>query len=236
MWLKGKIVYLAKAFADFLFPPICLACNQEIPAGLVCDRCLHQINRSTLGVCARCGFPLGLQESCQHCKIKLSLPRTRALGFYSHPLLPLIHAFKYQGKKSLAKIFGKALTGLINSDPILKQADGLVPIPLHPARLRERGFNQAELLGIEIAKLTGIPLINALRRQRNTKSQTKLAITERISNMQGAFGVQDASVIYQKKVILIDDVITTGATLASAAKTLFENGVSGVFGLVIARA
>ncbi|MEO0092971.1 MAG: phosphoribosyltransferase family protein [candidate division WOR-3 bacterium] len=107
---------------------------------------------------------------------------------------------------------------------------------MHPARLRERGFNQAELLGIELAKLTGIPLINALRRQRNTKSQTKLAITERISNMQGAFGVQDASVIYQKKVILIDDVITTGATLASAAKTLFENGVSGVFGLVIARA
>jgi len=236
MWLKNRINRFFNSVLDFLFPPLCLSCNQEIDSGLVCFQCLNKINRSPLGVCAKCGYPLGYNQYCKQCKVGLILPRTRALGFYSEPWLPLIHALKYQGKKSLAKIFGRALTGLLNSDPILKQADALVPVPLHPSRKRERGFNQSELLGLEISGQTGIPILNALRRKKNTKSQITLDEKERVENMQGAFIIKDREMVINKRVILIDDVITSGATISSAAQTLRNAGAREVFGLVVARA
>jgi competence protein ComFC len=236
MSLKNRISWFFNSVLDFLFPPLCLSCNQEVENGLVCFQCLNKINRSPLGVCAKCGYPLGYNQACRHCKVGLILPRTRALGFYSEPWLPLIHALKYQGKKSLAKIFGRGLTGLVNSDPILKQADALVPVPLHPARKRERGFNQAELLGLEISSQLGIPVLNALKRKKNTKSQITLDAKERIENMQGAFIIKDNQMIINKRIILIDDVITSGATISSAAQVLQNAGVKEVFGLVVARA
>ncbi len=236
MSLKNRISWFFNSFLDFLFPPICLSCNQEIDKGLVCFQCLYKINRSPLGVCAKCGYPLGYNQDCQHCKSMLILPRTRALGFYSEPWLPLIHALKYQGKKSLAKIFGRSMSGLLNSDPMLKQADALVPIPLHSARKRERGFNQAELLSLEISDQTGIPILNALKRKKNTKSQITLDPKERIENMQGAFIIKDKQMVINKRVILIDDVITTGATISSAAQVLQNAGAQEVYGLVVARA
>ncbi|MFB0509491.1 MAG: ComF family protein [bacterium] len=234
--IRSKISYFFKSVLDFLFPPICFGCNKEIDSGIVCYQCYNKITGSWLGVCAQCGYPLGYNQSCKNCKSSLTLPRIRALGFYTEPFLPLIHALKYQGKKSLAEIFGKALTGLLNSDPILKQAEVLVPVPLHPARKRERGFNQSELLGFEVSRLTGIPVVNALRRKKNTKSQTTLDSKKRIENMQEAFIIKDNKTVVNKKVILIDDVITSGATINSAAQTLLEAGVREVFGLVIARA
>ena len=236
MSLKNRIGWFFNSFLDFLFPPLCLSCNQEIDKGLVCFQCLDKINRTSLGVCAKCGYPLGYNQDCKHCKVRLNLPRTRALGFYSEPWLPLIHALKYQGKKSLAKIFGHSMTGLLNSDPILKQADAIIPIPLHPARKRERGFNQAELLSLAISDQTGIPIHNALKRKKNTKSQVTLAPKERIENMQGAFIIRDKEMIVNKRVILIDDVITSGATISSAAQVLQNAGVKEVYGLVVARA
>lgn len=236
MSLKNNIGWFFNSFLDFLFPPLCLSCNQEIDKGLVCFQCLNRINRSPLGVCAKCGYPLAYNQDCKHCKVRLNLPRTRALGFYSEPWLSLIHALKYQGKKSLAKIFGRSMTGLLNSDPILKQADALVPIPLHPARKRERGFNQAELLGLEISNQTGIPILKALKRKKNTKSQITLDPKERIANLQGAFIIRDKKMVINKRLILIDDVITTGATISSAAQVLQNAGVKEVYGLVVARA
>jgi ComF family protein len=169
MWLRNRLTFLIKSFLDFLFPPVCLGCNKEIDTGLVCYQCKSKINSSSLGVCASCGYPVGYNQNCKYCKTGLILPRIRALGFYSEPFRPLIHALKYQGKKSLAKILGSALTVLLNSDPILKKGDILVPIPLHSARLRERGFNQSELIGLEISKRSGLPILNALKRKKKYK-------------------------------------------------------------------
>lgn len=235
MWLRNKLAYFFKALFDFLFPPICLGCNKEIETGLICFQCSNKINTSALGVCARCGYPLKYDERCKNCRTKVVLPRTRALGGYTEPFSPLIQALKYQGKKSLAEIFGKGLTGLLNSDPILKQADAIIPIPLHPARQRERGYNQTELLGLELSRQTGIPIINALKRKKNTKSQTTLIGSKRQENMRGAFVVKNIPLVLNKKVILIDDVMTSGA-INSAAQTLLKAGVDEVYGLVIARA
>jgi len=236
MWLSDKIAFFIKSIIDFIFPPLCLGCNQEIDSGFLCANCSKQIFNAYLGVCAKCGYPVGYNERCQHCKTGMVLPRTRALGYYTPPLLPLIHALKYEGKKSLVKILGRALAGLLNSDPILRKADAIVPIPLHPARERERGFNQAFLLGLEIAQLTGIPLVNVLKRKKNTKSQTQLVTEERILNMQGAFSLKDQRIVNNQKIVLIDDVITSGATINSAAQTLLSAGAGAVYGLVIARA
>ena len=236
MWLRDKLAYFFKALFDFLFPPICLGCDKEIETGLICYQCANQISTSALGVCARCGYPLKYYESCKNCRTDVILPRTRALGGYTEPFSPLIHALKYQGKQSLAKIFSKGLTGLLNSDPILKQADAIIPIPLHPARQRERGYNQTELLGLELSRQTCIPIINALKRKKNTKSQTTLNPAKRQENMRGAFVVKNSSLVLNKKVILIDDVMTSGATISSAAQTLLNAGVYEVYGLVVARA
>jgi competence protein ComFC len=236
MWLRNKLTYFFKALFDFLFPPICLGCDKEIETGLICYQCSNQISTSALGVCARCGYPLKYDERCKHCRTNVILPRTRALGFYSEPFPPLIHALKYQGKKSLAEIFGKGLTGLLNSDPVLKQADAIIPIPLHPARQRERGYNQTELLAIELSRQTGIPIISTLKRKKNTKSQTILDPDRRQENMRGAFVVKNTPLVLNKKVILIDDVMTSGATISSAAQTLSKAGADEVYGLVIARA
>jgi ComF family protein len=236
MWLRNKFAYFFKALFDFLFPPICLGCDKEIDKGLICNQCINQIYTSALGVCARCGYPLKHNESCKHCRTNVILPRTRALGGYTEPFSPLIHALKYQGKKSLAEIFGRGLTGLLNSDPILKQADGIIPIPLHPSRQRERGYNQTELLAKEISSQIGIPIMSALKRKKNTKSQTTLDGVKRQKNMLDAFAVKDNSTILNKKVILIDDVITSGATINSAAQALLNGGAKEVYGLVIARA
>lgn len=236
MGLKNKLVFFIKSGIDFILPPICLGCHKEINSGFLCPSCNDQITNTWLGVCVKCGYPLGYNENCPHCRTQIILPRTRALGFYKPPLQPLIFALKYEGKKSLAKILGRALAGLLNSDPMLRQADALIPIPLHPARQRERGFNQASLLGLEIAQLTGIPIVNALRRKKNTKSQTQLLMKERILNMQDAFKLEDHTPIVNQQVVLIDDVMTSGATINSAAQILLQAGAGAVYGLVIARA
>lgn len=235
-FVQRRALEVFRSVLDFVLPPICLGCGQEIDAGLVCYQCLNKINNSGLGVCVKCGFPLKFNEKCPHCANNLLLPRTRALGLYSEPLSNLIHSLKYDGKQSLAKIFASALVGLLNSDPILKKADFLVPIPLHPARQRERGYNQAFLIAFEIFRLCGIPVVQGLKRIRNTKSQSFLDKKERILNVQNAFAIKETKLMINKRVIIVDDVITSGATIYSAGQCLLNAGAKEVYGLVVARA
>jgi ComF family protein len=160
------------------------------------------------------------------------------LGKYTTPYIGLVHNFKYQNKKKIARVLGLALSHLITSDPILSRADYIIPIPLHPARLRERGFNQSLLLAQEAAFGSGITLKDCLIRTKNTPSQTQLDYDSRAKNIRGAYQLKtrlDFS-LKDKRVVLVDDVITTGATLTEAAKTLIENGVTEVYGVVVTTA
>jgi len=241
--LIGQIKSFYQSILDFLFPPRCFGCDKDIEQGIICNKCFTQITTSALGVCSVCGLPKSSDEECSHPLIHSGikpnvLTRIRALGKYTTPYIGLVHNFKYQNKKKIARVLGLALSNLITSDPILSRADYIIPIPLHPARLRERGFNQSLLLAQEAAFSSGITLQDCLIRTKNTPSQTQLDYDSRAKNIRGAYQLKtrlDFS-LKDKRVVLVDDVITTGATLTEAAKTLVENGVTEVYGVVVTTA
>ncbi|MCX7784850.1 MAG: ComF family protein [candidate division WOR-3 bacterium] len=235
--------HLSGALLDFIFPPRCYGCDKDIEQGFICDKCFIQVTTNVLGICSVCGMPKDWDEQCEHPNFKSGvrtqfLSRIRALGKYQMPYKGLVHNFKYHNKRKIAQVLGLGLGNVINSDPILSRADFIVPIPLHPARLRERGYNQSLLLAQETAFNSGLTLLDCLQRKKNTKSQTQLDYTARTENIREAYRLkQDLNVsLENKRVILIDDVITTGATLSEASRILLQNGAKEVYGLVVATA
>jgi ComF family protein len=145
-----------------------------------------------------------------------------------------IHHLKYRGLKALASPLGSLLADYLHSHPLPAQV--LVPVPLHPRRLRQRGYNQSALLSRELSKSVNLPLVEGcLVRLRNTAAQARAAdAEERKGNVEGAFECRDER-LGGKQVLLIDDVCTTGATLASCASALKAKGAVSVWGLTLAR-
>ncbi|MEO0072430.1 MAG: ComF family protein [candidate division WOR-3 bacterium] len=226
---------------DLLLPPKCLGCGKELTHGHICDRCFYSVTTGALGVCPLCGYPKAFEDKCYHplktCPCGDSgLIRIRALGKYNIPFKNLLHRFKYQEYTKVGKLLGLGLANLIGSDPVLSRADFIVPIPLHPARRRERGFNQAEILAKEACLNTGIEFLNCLSRKKNTKSQTILNHKARLENVIGAFSIKEDFLIKIKdrRIILVDDVITTGATLQEAARILTIAQAVEVYAVVVA--
>jgi len=156
--------------------------------------------------------------------------RGRAIGAYDGALRGIIHAFKYEGRRSLARPLG-ALMRLRGAD-VLDGAAWAVPVPLHISRRRHRGFNQAA----DLARHIGMPMVAALRRVRATQSQIGLPAARRHRNVRDAFAAtRHAAALGGSIVVLIDDVSTTGATLEACARVLKENGVREVRALTAAR-
>jgi competence protein ComFC len=229
---------LLRSLADLAFPPRCHGCDAEIDHGLVCTICHARLLSSRLAVCPDCGRPLPVADArCGRCRLPFALVRVRALGPFAPPYSGLVHALKYDGKTKLAPLLGAALARLVESDPDLQTAECLCPVPLHPVRRRERGYNQSALLAGEVAGAVGIELVDGLVRRRNTKTQTGLADDlARQQNMRGAFAVRDGFDAAGRRVLLVDDVTTSGATLDAAARQLLRAGASSVLGLVVAAA
>ena len=209
-------------FSLFL-PERCLHC--EAPA----ERSLH-LRASRVRdryLCAVCARILDFQERPeehylrdQFALVASELPLASARSRYwfdtASPLRSIIHSFKYSDMPKLAQHFGGELAALVPSE-----SEYLIPIPLHRTRMAERGYNQAEMLALGIANAQGGEVFHALRRTRPTPSQTQLTIPERIENVRGAFALtRKANALEDKHVLLIDDVMTTGSTLASAAEVL----------------
>lgn len=142
-----------------------------------------------------------------------------AYSFAAHsPVQSIVHAFKYSGMPRLARHFGRSIAGLVP-----REAQVIVPVPLHRTRMAERGYNQAEALARGIAARRGGSIVRALRRTRPTPTQTHLSIPERIENVRGAFALSHhAGKVAGKHALIVDDVMTTGSTLASVAETLLE--------------
>lgn len=154
-------------------------------------------------------------------------------GLYSGVLRELIHLFKYHGVTPLAKLFGSYLTLAL---PAGASFDVIVPVPMHWWRKWRRGFNQAELLAREVSKRSGFPMAWALRRTRHRAPQAGLSNRERRTNVRGVFAVSDPSVVAGRRVLLVDDVVTTGSTAAACARVLKEAGAVRVALLTLARA
>lgn len=228
---------IAIGLIDLLFPARCLVCQRA--GGLLCDRCAQAVEPISGPLCARCGRrqqqPTHLCRSCQLLGDS-PLQAVRAAALHTHPLRELIHAFKYEQHPELAPwlaryllvAFQNSLASVINA-PI----DLVTPVPIHPDRLAERGYNQAELLARPFCQHTRLRLENGLlQRVRATAHQVGLSAAERQENVADAFRASHAT--QQKTVLLIDDVYTTGATLQACAQALVDAGARNVYALALA--
>ena len=231
---------LLDALLAVLLAPSCAACNDPLlhpTRGCVCPACWNAIIPTLPPLCTRCGGHISQANAalitplCPQCiGVVSSVAASRAAGEHVGSLRAIVHALKYDGRRSLAA----PLAALMRSagSELLVSCDAAVPVPLHPARRRERGFNQAD----DLAHNIGLPVIRALKRTRHTATQTALPAQERLANVEGAFvASRHARHIRGRAVLLIDDVRTTGATLEACAKVLKEAGAREVCALTAAR-
>jgi ComF family protein len=158
------------------------------------------------------------------------ISRTRALGAYDGSLRAILHALKYHGRRSVAHRLGALMRQ--EGAAVMEGADAVVPVPLHYFRLFSRGFNQAS----DLARGLQLPIVDALRRTRNTGSQADLPAGRRHANVRGAFRLARRACIRGRCLVLVDDVSTTGATLDACARTLLDGGAREVRALIAARA
>ncbi|MBN2465599.1 ComF family protein [candidate division WOR-3 bacterium] len=234
----GSVRFFLKSVADFIYPPVCYGCDTEVEEGLVCEGCRLALFTHELAVCPRCGRPCTrTAETCGQCRTPFHLSRVRALGLYVPPFDNLVQAFKYSGKTKVGELLGQALAALVRQDEVLSAVDAVCPVPLHPSRLRERGFNQSLLLAAAISMGTRIPLAECLTRTKNTATQTRKMNSEaRLRNVAGAFRLRPDVPVDGRRVLLVDDVMTTGATLDQASQALLKGGAASVLGVVVAAA
>jgi len=177
--------------------------------------------------------PLDADGRCGLCRRGLAgFDAAYSYGEYDGPLRKLIHLFKYQKMKPLARSFGKLLASALPRD---SRYDMVVPMPLHWRRGLERGFNQSELLAGDLAKRLGAPLVKAVRRKRRTPPQAGLTNAQRRTNVAGAFVWNKRFSVKDRHVLLVDDVLTTGATASACAAVLKRAGAKRVTVLTLAR-
>jgi ComF family protein len=218
--MAGLLQSLSDGVLGLLFPDRCAGCGE--PGSLFCEQC-----RGTLRPYPRQDLPL-------RCPQQPPLLDTITIGYlFEGVLRDAIHALKYERVRRIAEPLGELLVEQIRHRPL--HADALVPVPLHPRRMAERGFNQSELLAAPLARASGIPLLGrGLARQRETAHQVGLDARARLDNVREAF-VWQQPMPAPARVVLIDDVLTTGATLIACAQALRRAGAREVWALVLAR-
>lgn len=223
-----------ESLADFVFPPLCLICSGENLAddALVCDSCWSKATGDAHLLCLSCRRPLGDAVSCEECDSS-SVP-VAVLGHYQDPLQEIIHQFKYSGYSKLGESLSNRL--IDNHIRIFERLlpNLAVPIPLDSYRLRRRGFNQAAVLSDIVGKRLQIETAEQLLvKSRKTKDQTRLDFEKRAENLKGAFTVTER-IAPEAKIILIDDVFTTGATLREGCRAIDAAGGKVVMAAAIA--
>jgi ComF family protein len=236
---------MIQGLLDLLFSPQCVICGETRGDGTgdgICHTCRSQIGYITSPLCHRCGLPFipesGIDHFCQDClQSSLFFGIARALGRYEGGLKEAITRFKYQEKITLGEHLGSIMVQGTYPGLSFSLYHVLMPVPLHPKRLRERGFNQAAVLASQLSRRYRIPLdLFSLRRIRPTESQIHLGFHERRKNVKGAFTLKDAEKVQRKNILVIDDVYTSGATVNECAKVLMKAGAARVDVLTLARA
>ncbi|MBW3636177.1 MAG: ComF family protein [Armatimonadetes bacterium] len=230
------------AFLDALFPPRCAGCF-EWSRDVFCARCTLQLRPIDAPLCESCGAPFDplayCASICVQCREKTpSFLAARSAFHFEGPLREAVHRFKYREKTALAARLAPFLAQTMARDAALSEfrPQALVPVPLHGARHKKRGFNQSALLARELGASLGVPVAELLKRTRDTPPQVGLNRKQRAANVRGAF-VMDAARSDQKgaRILLIDDVYTTGATLRECARVLKKAGASEICALTLAR-
>ncbi|MCX7817342.1 MAG: ComF family protein [Syntrophales bacterium] len=232
------------AIIEVVYPRRCFSCGAQMSSDIdqpFCINCIRSIKIIGSPICLRCGLPfessITVDHLCSQCVSKVhTVDEVRSLCRYEGTFLKLIHDFKYRGNTILGSVLGEWLATNTYPHFSIEEYEVIIPVPLHRWRLYRRGFNQAVILARAVADRFGIPLdFEVLVRRRHGEPQTSLDRKARRQNVKGVFEVLDGSRICGSKVLLIDDVYTTGSTLEECAKVLKAHGVRKVGALTLAR-
>jgi ComF family protein len=232
---------LARAL-DLFFPPQCLNCETLVPThGTLCLSCWQQVQFIADPMCGRCGLPfeytMGEHALCGECmRAEPSFSRARSAFRYDEHSKSLILKLKYHDQLQLAPIYGTWLAKA--GKELVAASDVVVPVPMHYFRFISRRYNQSALLAKSLAKHAGLSYVpDGLKRIRRTPPQAGLTRAQRIDNVKGAFAThpRHTSSLKGKSILLVDDVMTTGATLEQCAKALLKSGAQSVNVLTLAR-
>jgi len=211
-----------QATTDLVFPPCCALCHARLFSSdpIVCDDCERQLVLLSAPSCDQCGMPLDMpDEDCTFCVGRtLHFVRAQAVLEFNQPVQTLIHLLKYRDRRSVGRFLGHRIGKIVVHESWFSHIDRIVPVPLHAVRRRERGYNQAEEIARGLAFCTHIPVdAGALLRRHSTRSQTRLSVDERRTNVRNVFGVSTGRHFKNARIALVDDVYTTGATLDECA-------------------
>jgi len=232
-----------RALSSLFYPPMCVVCSSDIDGReYLCEDCRGRAPRIAPPFCAKCSEPffgaITQTFSCANCEHRILHFDAAVAAYRSRGLVrKLVHDFKYGRQRHLRHPLAAWLHEAMR-DPRLhgRRFDLIVPVPLHPARERERGFNQATLLAELLARQLAVPLGAALERIRYTITQTAYDRAERMENLRDAFRLRKKMNVRELHVLLIDDVLTTGSTLSECARILKEAGAISVYAATAARA
>ena len=233
---------LSRLLLASLAPPRCRLCRAPLfghANPFLCSACSSGIDWIGEGACRGCGYPAGPHAAhgaeCQRCRgKKLRLTAAAAVARYRAGSRALVLSLKFRGETEIARSMAGLMAERLRAASFFPALDCIVPVALHPARRRGRGFDQAALLSRHLAAITGLPCAEGLlQRTRHTTPQSSLHREARIRNMEGAFRASPE--ISGKSVVLVDDVMTTGATMAECAKSCRDAGARRVSALVFAR-
>ena len=214
----------------------CSICKRESFSGkTVCDRCESTLPFNGKSICGRCGRPTAYPiEYCDYCKNKtFSVDFARSVFRYEEPVSKLIRRLKYDGEKYLADELADRMKVVFLRS--IGYADGVVFVPAEARRKRDRGYNQSQLLAVALSEKIGIPVLDgAVEKIKSTTSQVGLSVKERKENLKGSFAVKNKGLIKGKRILVVDDVMTTGSTLEAMAERLKSAGASEVIALTVA--
>lgn len=227
--LRGLLLYVA----DLLMPQECFVCGSHAGGHAVCDACRGELPFHAAAACPVCAEPTADGLTCGRClRHPPAFDATRAVFDYAFPVEAMLHALKYGHRLALSDFFAGELVRL--AADLRLQADLVLPMPLHPQRLAERGFNQAVEIARPLARASGLPMeLASVRRIRNTVAQAGLDREMRLRNTRGAFVCK--APLDGLRIAVVDDVMTTGATLDELARVLKQRGAAWVGNFVIAR-
>jgi competence protein ComFC len=231
------------AVASLLYPPSCVNCFASVlPGAYLCKACEMKAIQIAPPFCAKCSEPydgrMAAGFTCANCAQRKIYFDAAVAAYRSRGLVRrIILEFKYHSQMYLRHLIGGWLCAAMKDERLRdRRFDVIVPVPLHPARQRERGFNQAVLLARILSLHSSLPVNNALQRLRYTTTQTAFDRAERMENLRDAFRLRKNADVRGLSVLLVDDVLTTGSTLSECARVLKRNGADCVFAVTAARA
>ncbi len=234
---------MLRSLVSLFYPPFCFLCHTAVdPGELLCHSCGGTAPRIRAPFCRTCSEPfdgaITTSFSCANCGSRTLHFETAVSAYRSRGVVRrAVHELKYNGQLHLRHQVADWLEAALDDDRLhARKFDVLVPVPLHSARQRERGFNQAEMLARIVAERRSIPCQPLLKRVRYTTTQTAFDRNERIKNLHDAFRLRNKADVRDLHVLLIDDVLTTGATLSECARVLRVAGAASVCAATAARA